>query len=106
MNRRRFEKLLPTPLRYISLKRRLLMQFGFGNALGNWEQSVSCALQASEYDRVHLGSPKAWALHCPDHGRDWLRSLPAVIQRVEQGRYPTEQGGHYYLMLPAWTNAW
>ena len=103
LSKQRFEKLLPTPLRYISLKRRLLMQVGFGSAIRPWEYCVSCALQESKYYRVHLCSPKAWALHCPDHSQAWLRSLPAVIKRVEEGRYPSEQGGHYDLMLPAWT---
>ena len=103
LNKQRFEKLLPTPLRYTSIKRRLLMQVRFGNAILPWEYCVSCALQESEYYRVHLCSPKAWALHCPDHSHAWLRSLPDVIKRVEEGQYPAEQGGHYDLMLPAWT---
>jgi hypothetical protein len=103
INKQRFEKLLPTPLRYTSIKRRLLMQVGFGNAVRPWEYCVSCALQKSKYYRVHLCSPKAWALHCPDHSNAWLDSLPAVIKRVEEGQYPVEQGGHYDLMLPAWT---
>ena len=103
LSKLRFEKLLPTPLRYTSIKRRLLMQLGFGNAVWPWEYCVSCALQESKYYRVHLCSPKAWALHCPDHSKAWLHSLPAVIKRVEEGRYPTEQGGYYDLMLPAWT---
>jgi hypothetical protein len=103
MNKPRFENMLPTPLRYLSTKRRLFMQFGFDNALCTWEHDVTCVLQNSKYYRVHLRSPKAWALHCRDHGRAWLRSLPALIKRVEDGRYPAEQGGHYNLMLPAWT---
>jgi len=103
LSKQRFEKLLPTPLRYTSIKRRLLMRLGFGNAVRPWEYCVSCALQESKYYRVHLCSPKAWALHCPDHSRAWLRSLPVVIKCVEEGRYPDEQGGHYDLMLPAWT---
>jgi hypothetical protein len=37
LSKQRFEKLLPTPLRYISIKRRLLMQVGFGNAIWPWE---------------------------------------------------------------------
>ena len=103
LSKQRFEELLPTPLRYISIKRRLLMQVGFGNAILPWEYCISCALQESKYYRVHLRSPRAWALHCPDHSHTWLRSLPVVIKRVEEGQYPAEQGGHYDLMLPAWT---
>lgn len=102
VSKRRFENMLPTPLRYISTKQRLRMQFGFGNALYPWEHCVSCALEESEYYRVHLRSPKAWAIHCPDHGRVWIQSLPGLIKRVEVGQYPAEQGGHYDLMLPAW----
>lgn len=103
VSKRRFEKLLPTPLQYTSIKRRLLMRLGFGNALWPWEYSVSCALQESVYYRVHLCSPKAWALHCPDHSKAWLHSLPDLITRIEQGEYPAEQGGEYDLMLSAWT---
>jgi hypothetical protein len=103
LSKQRFEKLLPTPLRYTSIKRRLLMPLGFRNAILPWEYCVSCALQKSKYYRVHLCSPKAWSLHCQDHSHAWLRSLPVVIRRVEEGQYPAEQGGHYDLMLPAWT---
>jgi hypothetical protein len=102
VSKRRFERILPTRLRYTSAKRKLLMQLGFGNVLLPWESCVSSTLEKSEYYRVHLRSPKAWALHCPDHSDVWLRSLPAVISRVEEGGYPAEQGGRYDLMLSAW----
>ena len=110
LSKRRFDKLLPTPSQYlstkrrllISTKRRLLMQTGLGNALRNWERCVSCTLQESSYYRVHLRSPKAWAIHCLDRGDAFIRSLPALIQRVEDGHYPVEQGGHHDLVLPVW----
>lgn len=98
----RLDNLLPTPMQYISNKRRLLMQFGLGNALWTWEYCVSYALERSKYYRVNLRSPNAWAIHCPNHGRAWLRYLPALIKEVECGNYPVEQGGHYDLLLSAW----
>ena len=78
------------------------MQLGFGNALLTWEDCVSRSLQESEYYRVHLRCPKAWALHCPDHGPDWLGALPSIIKRVEEGQYPAKQAGQYDLILSAW----
>lgn len=102
VSKQRLEKLIPTPMQYISTKRHLLMQFGFGNSLCPWEHCVSCALEKSNYYRVHLNSPNAWALHCPDHGRAWRNSLSAIIKDVEDGTYPAEQGGYYDLILSAW----
>ena len=102
VSKQRFEKMLPTPVAYTSTKRRILMRLGFGNALSTWEDCVSRSLQESEYYRVHLGCPKAWALHCPDHGPDWLEALPSVIRRVEEGQYPAKQAGHFDLTLSAW----
>lgn len=103
VNKQRFEDLLPTPIVYTSAKGRRLMWFGIGNALWNWETCVSCAMKESQYYRVHLRSPKAWSIHCLDHGPAWVRSLPTLIKRVEEDDYPAEQGGHYDLIPSAWT---
>jgi hypothetical protein len=98
----RLENLLPTPDAHTSWKRRALMRLGIGNSLLPWEVSVSRALARSPYYRVHLSSPKAWSLHSPDHGRDWLQALPEIVRRVEEGQYPREQAGYYDLILSAW----
>uniref|UniRef100_Q01XK6 Uncharacterized protein n=1 Tax=Solibacter usitatus (strain Ellin6076) TaxID=234267 RepID=Q01XK6_SOLUE len=102
VSKERLESLLPTPAVHISRKRRALMQLGHGNSILPWEVSVSRALLESDHYRVHLASPTAWTLHSPDHGPDWVRSLPDTILRIEQGRYPNAQAGHYDLILSAW----
>ncbi len=84
VNKCRFENLLPTPLVYTSAKGRRRMQFGIGNALSPWETCVSCALKEFINDRVNLRSPKAWAIHCPDHGP--AGSLPSRLDQASGRR--------------------
>ena len=102
VSKERLAGLLPTPVAHSSNKRRVLMRLGLGNSVLPWEESVSRALAESDCYRVHLACPDAWAVHSPDHGPDWLRALPDIIKRVEEGRYPREQAGYYDLILSAW----
>ena len=103
VSKQRFEKMLPTPGDWMSIQNRALMRLGFRNRLVTWEECVSRALQKSEFDRVHLRCPQAWAIHCLDHGQEWLARLPGIIARIEAGDYPAAQAGHYDLILSAWS---
>lgn len=102
LNRRRFEATLPhTPL-YISQKRRWLSHLTGQSALWNWELVVENVLRHTDYIRAELEDPRAWTLHTPEHGPNFIRHLPTVLERVARGDYPAEQCGHYDLMLDAW----
>jgi hypothetical protein len=102
VDRRRFEQLLPLRPLYISWKRRLWQHVTRKNALRNWETMVSRRLQSSPYVRADLASPNAWTLHSHDHGPEFQRLLPAIIERVESGFAPPEQAGFYDLKLKYW----
>nr|WP_199313858.1 hypothetical protein [Leptolyngbya sp. FACHB-671] len=54
------------------------------------------------YIRAVLGSPKAWTLHPIDRQPKFIKALPDIIQKIESGWYPSEQGGHYDLILKSW----
>jgi hypothetical protein len=103
ISKQRFENMLPIRLVYAPGKNRMLSRLGLGKAPLPWEQCVSRSLQRSEYYRVHLGNPKAWALHSPDHSTAWIEALPRISTRIEAGDYPTEQGGFYDLVLSSWS---
>jgi hypothetical protein len=94
VQRDRFCNLLPLAPRYVSPRR--------ASSLRTWEDHVDWALSRSPFFRVHLSDPRAWALHCPDHGAKWLESLDAIISSVEMGAYPETQAGHYDLILNDW----
>jgi hypothetical protein len=92
----RFESALPLRLRYRPSKR------GGPPRLEPWEVLVSDLLRGSRYVRADLASPTAWTLHPPDHGPQFLRSLPEIIARVERGWFPPGQAGKYDLVSELW----
>jgi hypothetical protein len=102
VSRSRLEALLPTPLAYLSWRRRALGFFTRRGAALSWELLVDSALRRSPWFRVHLSSSQAWTLHSPDRSAAWLASLPRLIARIERGEYPSGQAGHYDLMLEQW----
>ncbi len=113
IDRRRFEKLLPLEILALGSHRplfkrfpdrwRLMAQHFLGrNVLYSFEVMVTHAMQESSFVRADLDSNKAWTLHPPDHGVQFLEKLPEIIARVEGGSFPERQAGHYDLKLDLW----
>lgn len=105
LDRRRFDQCLPLPLSYISWKRKLASRVTGRSAIERWEGMMTNKLLTTNYIRADLASPKAWTLHALEHGPDFLKLLPEIIERVEQGQYPPEQAGDYDLQLELWQYA-
>ncbi|MGG6263567.1 hypothetical protein ACQ4M3_16340 [Leptolyngbya sp. AN03gr2] len=102
VDRRRLAQLLPLKPEWLSWKRRLLSYYTKKSALQNFEIMVSNRMKETEYIRADLSSSQAWTVHPADHGAAFIQALPQIIQRVEAGRYPSEQVGDYDLQLEAW----
>ncbi|MEO1294723.1 MAG: hypothetical protein AAFW75_02800 [Cyanobacteria bacterium J06636_16] len=96
---------LPKPLQSIGMKLegRLRNQSGpIRGAIASFEPMTSQRMEATEYIRADLTSPEAWTIHPANHSPDYIKALPNLIEFVEQGKYPSEQAGHYDLDLMAW----
>ena len=108
IDRQRFEKLLPLQLARHGLvnllpPRVLLpLRVSMGSGLCDWEAMVSWKLEKTSYVRADLDNPRAWILHPPDHGPEFIAHLPQILKRVESGSFPVEQAGHYDLRLADW----
>lgn len=102
VSRSRLRALLPTHLKYLSRRRRVFGALTGRSAVLPWESHIDAALRRSSYFRVHLASPRAWTLHNPSRGPEWLACLPRLIALVEQGCFPSAQAGYYDLALEQW----
>lgn len=113
IDRLRFEKLLPLPIRALRSRKplvnrlpdkiRLLAKHFVGkNVLHSFEYMVSSRLATSSLVRADLNSACAWTLHPVDHGEEFIEKLPGIIARVEAGTFPEAQSGHYDLKLELW----
>ncbi len=102
VNRKKLEQILPLKPSWIFGKHRLMNYFGGKNEMWSWEVMVSNRLKETDYVRADLDSHKAWTLHTPDHGSNFIQHLPDVISKVESGQYPMVQSGEYNLQLDAW----
>jgi hypothetical protein len=49
-----------------------------------------------------MSDASPWTLHTPDHGPEFLRMLPDIIDRVQKRDIPPLQAGDYDLNLPLW----
>jgi hypothetical protein len=88
--------------RWISRKRRLASLWTGVSALWSFEMMASDQLERLGLWRADLSDPRAWTLHTPDHGPEFLRRLPEIVSKVESGNFPFEQAGHYDLKLELW----
>jgi hypothetical protein len=74
---------------------------GKGKSL-SWESIISNAFQKRGLLRADLLSTDSWSLHPPTKDEKYLKCLPAIISKVEEGKFPSEQSGHYDLDLECW----
>ncbi|TAF07649.1 MAG: hypothetical protein EAZ77_09080 [Nostocales cyanobacterium] len=113
IERNRFDQLLPLPIVWRSYRRKILnhlptnMKTILNNITGkgdldSWEIMVSNQLEATQYIRAVIDSPKAWTLHPIDRSSEFIEALPKIIEKIEAGFYPPEQAGHYDLQLKYW----
>ncbi len=84
------------------IKKKLYLSFEKGE-LDSWELMVGAALRKNRKFRAILSSDKAWTLHPKDHGEQFIRLLPEIIQRIEHKDFPLEQEKKYDLDLNLWT---
>lgn len=110
VDRERLPRLYPLPLdwpqrtspgRRLNLRRRLR---GL-STLPMWEHMMEWAMSDRRLFRADLSDGSCWSLHPVARGDDFVRALPSIIERVEAGRFPAEQAGHYDLMVEAWTKS-
>ncbi|NES65949.1 MAG: hypothetical protein F6K24_12135 [Okeania sp. SIO2D1] len=113
INRKRFDKLLPLPILWRSYNKKSLNQLPLNlktllnyytgkGKLDSWEVMVSMQLEKTDYVRATMSSPKAWTIHPKDRSPEFIRALPNIIEKIEQGWYPTEQAGHYDFISKYW----
>jgi hypothetical protein len=102
MDRRRFESMLPLKPLHVSWKRRVRALLSDRSTLQHWEHMVTSRMAQTNFVRADLDSLNAWTLHTPDHGPAFVAALPSIIEKVESGWYPPEQGGDYNLQLQRW----
>lgn len=113
IDRKRFDQILPLKVLWRTYKHKFVNSLPtdiqtFANyifnkgALDSWEVMVSRRLEETDYVRAVIDSPKAWTLHPIDRKPEFIQALPDIIQKIESGWYPPEQGGHYDLMLKYW----
>ncbi|MDJ0713505.1 MAG: hypothetical protein QNJ54_04715 [Prochloraceae cyanobacterium] len=97
---------LPSPWRslFAKVERKLRSQGGppVQGAIESFEIMLNKKLEATDYVRADLSSTKAWTIHPPDHGPEFVRALPKILTLIEQGKYPLAQGGYYDLVLKEW----
>lgn len=113
IDRKRFDQLLPLPVLWRSYKNEFMnwlpssLQTALHRLTGkgkldSWEVMVSKYLEETDYVRSVIDSPKAWTLHPRDRGPEFIEALPKIIEKIEKGWYPSEQAGHYDLLLKYW----
>jgi hypothetical protein len=101
-SRVRLEESLPYEPLWISQKRKLLSGITSKSALWSWEIIVSKKLRDTHFIRADIKDPRAWTLHTPDHGPEFIQKLPHVIELVGKSQFPSSQRGHYDLKLHDW----
>lgn len=102
LKKEKFDASLPMKPAWISWKRRLASVVTGKSPLWNWEIMVSQHLEKTGMLRADLASPQAWTLHTPDHGKEFIETLPSLIPQIESGHYPQQQAGDYDLNLKIW----
>ncbi|NEO30178.1 MAG: hypothetical protein F6K36_07000 [Symploca sp. SIO3C6] len=98
---------LPSPLQsvFASVERKLRRQVKpIKGALESFEVTSSQRLEETSFVRADLSSTKAWTIHPPDHGPEFIKALPQLISLIEQGKFPLDQAGFYDLLLNEWSD--
>lgn len=113
INRKRFDQLLPLPIIWRSYKNKFwnklpnnlqtfVNYFTGKGKLDSWEIMVSQQLEKTNYYRGVLANNNAWTLHPKDRNPEFIKALPNIIKRIENGEFPIKQAGHYDLISELW----
>lgn len=102
VDRRRLREVAPISPWWTSQKRRCLAWLKGASALWSFEMMATRRMQSLSLWRADLSDTRAWTLHTPDHGPEFIQRLADVITRVEAGDSPPQQAGHYDLNLSCW----
>jgi hypothetical protein len=96
---------LPQPFQplFAKIERKLHLTGGpIKGAIESFEPMTSKKLETTSFVRADLSSTKAWTIHPPKHGSDFIKALPNLIKLIEEGKYPSRQAGRYDLLLDEW----
>jgi hypothetical protein len=104
LSRSRFERSTPYRPLWISQKRKLMSYITGKSALCQWEAMVNKKLRDTEFIRADMKDQRAWTLHTPDHGHEFIQNLPCVFEKLSRAQFPDSQRGHYDLILDDWIN--
>jgi hypothetical protein len=102
LSRSRLERSVPYEPLWISQKRKLLSYITGKSALWSWEVIASKKLRDTKFIRADMKDPRAWTLHTPDHGPEFIRNLPRLVEKLNHAQFPASQRGHYDLKLHDW----
>lgn len=113
INKKRFEQLLPLPIIWRDYKNKFwnklpnnlqtfVNYFTGKGKLDSWEIMVSQQLENTNYYRGVLNNNNCWTLHPKDRNPDFIKALPNIIKRIENGEFPIKQAGHYDLISELW----
>ena len=115
VSRKRFDEILPMPIIWYEKSFRNKWVHRLPDAikvplcyaakrgkLQSWEIMVTEAIKDTPYYRGTMASPKAWTVHPPKHGPEFVAALPKLIEKIESGWYPDAQAGNYDLILEEW----
>lgn len=113
INKKRFDQLLPLPIIWHDYKNKFLHKlpnnlqtfinyFTGKGKLDSWEIMVSQQLEKTNYYRGVLANNNAWTLHPKDRNPEFIKVLPNIIKRIENGEFPNQQAGHYDLISQLW----
>jgi len=101
---KRFLELLPMKPLWLSwrepLKSRL---FGYGKMLC-WESIVGHAIEKSSFWRADLMTNRAWSIHPGERSEKFQKLIPQIINKVNLGKYPEGQSGHFDIIMDCWEN--
>lgn len=113
IKRKRLDQLLPFPIIWMPYRNSFMDKLPANfqtflnywtrkGKLHSWEVLVSTQLEQTDYYRGMLANPQAWTLHPNSRTPEFFQALPKIIERIEKGDYPEEQGGYYDLNLELW----
>lgn len=113
LNKKHFENIFPIKILWAKkqgrkkdkMPRKAIEYFNYFTGSGqleSWEITVGARMKEKSFVRADIVNNSTWTLHPPDHGKDFIRILPQIIEKIEKGNFPLEQAGEYDLKLAYW----
>lgn len=113
IKKKTYDKLLPLPIIWRSYRNKFLNHlpvnlqtflnlFTGKGQLDSWEIMVSKQLEKTKYYRGVLNNKNCWTLHPKDRNPEFIKALPTIIKKIENGEFPIKQAGYYDLISELW----